>query len=509
MSEELGYIVAQTGFSRVFLIEGRARPDHAPTYESCLMAGSPSVSFGDVERIECPDPDRYNDYIEVGRILGAIERGAVPLTGRYAADLASTLLRIAKARCAADVQVHIGQCQDPRVFNDFEKAVILEDAQLTNWSATDLGALGSDQSAVVDESSDISFGEIFEALQLTFSKKGETTVTNPVVDVVICDKASCGDCDDESDGCEHVYAVSQASPGSPGTAPDLLYSTDKAQTWSADNINSLTPSEEPNALACLGDYVVVVSEDSESHHYKLRATIDAGTALGWTEVTGGYVAGNGPMDIWSVGNYAFIAAENGYVYGLSDPTGSVTVLDAGVATTNLLKAVHALSDHFAVCVGASDTIIYTTDGENWQAATATGGGNNLLSVWCKTTKHWIVGDDGGNVYWTLDGGVTWTAQGAGGSVALPGADWTDINDISFASKSVGYLSAEKDGTPRGYMLRTFDGGHSWVVLPEGVGSLPLQDAIYAHAACSEDINFVVGVGLADNATDGVIVVGQD
>ena len=52
MSEELGYIVAQTGFSRVFLIEGRARPDHAPTYESCLMAGSPSVSFGDVERIE-------------------------------------------------------------------------------------------------------------------------------------------------------------------------------------------------------------------------------------------------------------------------------------------------------------------------------------------------------------------------------------------------------------------------------------------------------------------------
>lgn len=509
MSEELGYNVAQTGFSRVFLIEGRARPDHAPDYESCLMAGSPSQSFGDVTRIECPDPDEYNAYVEVGRIVGAIERGALPLTGRYASDLASALLRIAKSRCAADIQVHLGACTDPRVFNEFTKNVIFEDAQLTNWSATDLGALGSDGAAHVDESTDISFGEFYEVLQLTFSKKGESTVTNPVIDVVICDTASCGDCDEESDGCEHVYALSKAASGSPGTAADVLYSVDKGQTWASDNINSMTPSEEPNALACLGLYVVVVSEDTESQHYKLKSLIDAGTALNWTEVATGYVAGNGPLDIWSVGNYAFIAAENGYVYGTEDATGGVSVLDAGVATTNNLNAVHALSDKFAVLVGDSDTIIYTLDGTTFQAATATGGGGNLKAVWCKNRTNWFVGDDAGGLYWTLDGGVTWTQQGAGGSVALPGANWTDINDISFASKSVGYISAEKDGTPRGYMLRTFDGGHSWVVLPEGVQSLPLTDAIYAHAACTEDVNFVVGVGLADDGTDGVIVVGQD
>jgi len=30
---------AKTGFSRVFLIDGGARPDHAPIYQSCLRAG--------------------------------------------------------------------------------------------------------------------------------------------------------------------------------------------------------------------------------------------------------------------------------------------------------------------------------------------------------------------------------------------------------------------------------------------------------------------------------------
>jgi len=99
--------------------------------------------------------------------------------------------------------------------------------------------------------------------------------------------------------------------------------------------------------------------------------------------------------------------------------------------------------------------------------------------------------------------VTWTEKD------LPGTLWTCINDISFPTDSVGYISAGKNATPRGYMLRSYDGGYSWVVLPEGVSSLPLNDDIDAHAACTEDPNFVVGVGLADNGTDGIIVVGQD
>jgi len=503
MSNEVGYNPAKTGFSRVFLIEGRARGDHEPAYKSCLMADSVSQAFGEPERIECPDPDRYGNFIEVGAIEGAIERGSTTLTGRYASDLASDLLRLAKKRCDVDVQIHLGACTDPRAFNVFTKALILEKARLTNWESESLGALSSDANAAVNESTPVSFDEMYEVLPLTFAEKGKDTVTNPLIDVVICDTASCGECDDESDGCQKIYAISLSSAGSPGTPPDVIYSLNKGVTWAADNIETMTPSDEANGIACVDLYVVVISEDTESHHYKLRSEVDAGVADNWQEVTAGYVAGSGPLDIWSVGVYAFIVGEGGYVYGTSEPTTSVVVLDAGVATTNNLNAVHALSDKFAVAVGASDTIVYTENQTTWQTATATGGGNNLTAVWCKSRDEWWVGDDGGQLWYTLDRGVTWTEKD------LPGTLWTQINDISFPTDSVGYISAEKSGTPRGYMLRSYDGGFSWTILPEGVSSLPLNDSIDAHAACTEDANFVVGVGLADDGTDGIIVVGND
>ena len=503
MSNEIGYNPAKTGFSRVFLIEGRARGDHQPDYKSCLMAGAVTQSFGEPERIECPDPDRYGEFVEVGEVQGAVERGATTLTGRYASDLASDLLRIAKKRCDVDVQVHLGACTDPRDFNTFTKALILEKARLTNRDTEDLGALSSDANAAVNESANISFDEQYEVLPLTFTEKGQSTVTNPLIDVVICDVQSCGECEDESDGCQKIYAVSLSSAGSPGTAPDVVFSLDKGLTWSADNIHTMTPAQEANGIACVGLYVVVVSEDTESHHFKLKSEVDNATADNWQEVTTGYAAGSGPLDIWSVGVYAFIVGEGGYIYGTGAPDTSVTVLDAGAATTNNLNAVHALNDRFAVAVGDSDTVVYTEDQETWVTATATGGGNNLLCVWCKSMDEWWVGDSGGQLWYTVDRGVTWTEKD------LPGTLWTEINDISFATGSVGYISAGKSATPRGYMLRTFDGGYSWVVLPEGVSSLPLNDDIDAHAACEEDPNFVVGVGLADNATDGIIVIGND
>ena len=47
------YNPALSGNSRVFVTEGRARADHEPLYMGCMMAGSPSQSFGDVTTLEC------------------------------------------------------------------------------------------------------------------------------------------------------------------------------------------------------------------------------------------------------------------------------------------------------------------------------------------------------------------------------------------------------------------------------------------------------------------------
>jgi hypothetical protein len=492
---------ARSAYSRVFLIDSRARPDHTPAFQSCMRAGTVEQSFGDIERIECPDVDNYGLFDEIGFIQGAIERATSSLIGRYASDLASDLLRIAKRRCTSDIQVHFGVCTDPKSFNTFTKALIFENVSLTNWSVDDLGALSSDENAVINETVDLSIDEVIEILPMAFFTRASDLLFNEAVDVVICDIQGCGtECEDESTGCEKIYVLVGGITGSPGTPPDIIYSTDKGATWAIDEITSLLATESANALACLGDYLVVVSNDSNSLEWKLRALVDDGTAFNWTEVAAFVVTGE-PNDIWSVGSYAFVVGDGGYIYGLSDPTAAATVLDAGVAVTDNLNAVHALDDQFVVAVGDNDAVVWAQDGATFAAGTGALGGNNLQSIWIKSELEWYVTDDNGDIYYSLDQGTTWTI----GPAVPGGADI--LHDIQFASNSVGYVCGSLGGV--GTIWRTYSSGNTWVTMPDGIGIVPAAIDLNALAACEFDENFVVTVGEGAVADDGIIITGSD
>jgi len=501
-----GQTPMQSGFSRVWMIEGRARPDHAPKFQSCMAMGAPSYPFGEPEPIRCPDPTQYGGFVVGGQVQPPQENATAELMGRYALELESDLLRLGRRKCAVDVQAHMGRCEDPMQFNTgFRKILVLEDAKITEWGADEVGSL--EEGSAVNETSPLSATEMYEILPLTITAKGGDTVVNALIDIVRCDRVSCGDCDDESDGCSKFYALTQASAGSPGTAADVLAivkNSDGSYTLTVDEINSLDASEEPNALACLGEYVVVVSNDSDSLHYKLKSDIDAGVVGGWTENATGFVAAGSPNDIWSTGTRAFVVGDGGYVYVTDDPTSGVTVVDAGIATSNNLQAVHALSDDFAVAVGDTDTIIHTENAGDWTADTATGGGNGLLCVWIKSEDEWWTGDDAGNLYYTLTGGTAWTAKG------IPGTP-TAIRDFQFATDSVAY-AVGNNVTPIGQGWRSYNGGYSFRAMPEGPGSLTGSSVqLNALATCGyADPNYVAMVGTVGTpATDGVLLIGDN
>lgn len=501
MAARSGYNPGKSAFTRVFITEGRARPDHSPEYQSCMRAGSVSQSFGDIERIECPSDAEYGQFDEVGRIQGAIERASSSLVGRYAADLASELLRLAKARCATDVDVHFGACTDPRRFNTFTKALKWEDVSLPNYSTDDLGALSSDENAAITETSDLSIGQFYEILPLSVQERAVDTVINELVDAVICDRRTCGDCDELSDGCEKAFVLQGGLTGSPGTGPDVIYTSDKGLNWASDEILTLASDETATAIACIEDYVFVTSNDAGSISWKSKATLLAGTAGGWIEVTTGIVTGGEPNDAWSVGVGAYVVGDGGYVYYTEDPSTGVSVLDAGIATTQNLNCVHALDDELAIAGGQSDTIIYTTNRVTWQAATATGGGGNIQAVWMIDEDIWWAVDDNGDAWYTVDQGVTWTEK------ALPGSTPSALYDIQFPTKAVGFIAGVASSI--GALYRTYDGGHTWVKMPEGVGTLPGSSTkISAIATCIHDVNYLIVAG-EDSGSDGVLLVAED
>jgi len=495
--------VLTSAMTRVWIIEGGARIDHAPVYESCLRMQGVSQGFGDIEAIECPDPQNYGKFIEKGQIKGATERPSTTVEGRYLMDALSTLLALAKKGCNFDVQLHMGQCTDPSIFNTYKKSIVFSTAAFTTYDTDELGALGSEDNAAVNETGDLSAKDLYEVVPLNMASVAASQLTNEVVDVAQCDSQSCGECENESDGCKKFLSLTKAAGGSPSTPADLGYTLDGGAVWYFHDVDTLGAAEEPSALDCVGLYVVVVANATDSLHIALKSELDGVTDPAFTEVTTGIVAAGSPNNLWSFGNGAFVVGDAGYVYRITDPADGVTVLDAGNATVEKLLAVHGLSESFAVAVGQNGAVIYTEDGSTWSAVAVkpVAAGVHLNSVAVKGEFEWIVVTSNGRMYYTLNKGATWTEK------AFPGSGSGVAYSIAFASQSVGYLS-HSTTVPRARILRSIDGGYSWQVLPEETGTMPLADRVNALAACSWNPNLVIGGGLADDAADGYLVIGS-
>lgn len=490
-------------FSRTWLLEGRARPDHTPEFLDFMRLGAMEQSLGSVNPIFSPSKTKYGQFDQVGSFRDEEERPTTSLVGHYARSLKSRMLQLTLARCAFDLQLHIGVCEDPSIFDDFEKIVIFEGVQIESYSTDDVGALEPGDQGKVDETSDVSADKFYEFKPLTVAAKNEAVVTNQLLDVIICDTSSCGDCEDESDGCQKILAISSAAGGSPSTPADVVFSLNGGKTWAAHDIDTLGVAEAPSAIACVGSYVAVVSNASGSQHVALISEFDGVTDPAFSEVSTGYVVGGEPNDIWSLGGFAFIVGDGGYIYKTTAPATEVVLLDAGSATISTLNRVYAISEDFAVAVG-NDGVIVVIQNElaSLLATSPLGVGDNFSSVYVKTESEWFVGDANGVLRRTLDGGVTWTV------ITLPGGDTTDITEIQMSSKSVMYVSATRNG--KGEVYISVNGGQSFIRSPRGnAGGMPNNDEISALAVCEFDVDFFVGVGLASDAVDGFIVIGSD
>jgi len=501
------FIPATTGLSRVFVIEGRAGPENEPVFYSCYRAQALSQSFGDVTDIECPDPTRPGKYVTVGQFQSGEERAEITLEGRYAIDIRSTLLRLARAACPVDSQVHFGDCEDLSDHNSFKKILFLENSLLSAYNTEDLGSLSDDDTSEVNESVDLSADEVYDIIAATWVSKAGDLVTNEVIDVAICDEVSCGgDCGDPSMGCNRIFAISIQAGGSPGTPPDVIYSVDGGTDWYADDIDTLGAAEDPSAVDCLKGYLVVVSNDNGYAHYCLLTEFDEfGTDPAFTEVQTGFVAGGEPNDIVATDTQAFIVGDAGYIYNMATPPNGVTVLDAGTLTISNLLAVDALSDSFAVAVGADGVILFTEDGSSWQLLTTppVGVGVDITAVAIKSKQEWWIGTDAGDLYYTLNAGLNWTEKAFPGS----GATVDVITDIKIQTDSIMHVSFYTT-TPDGRVVTSFNGGYDFVAMPLGTAVFPANDQINALAVCKVDPELVVAVGLADDGADGIIVTGK-
>ena len=491
--------------SRVWMQPFGPGPLNQYSYEGLARAMGVAWNLGDTTPIHIPDPQRYGTFVVVGQVRGDEGLPQITFQFRYPEDAQSILERIVRLRCETDFQVHMGQCQDPQDFaRGWQRILAFHAAAIRNYTTDELGALSPDQSALVNEQIDVAAQLMFSIYRMQYEEQAEAEAVNEIVGVVICDIVSCGQCGITSRGCDVVLYLSLTVGGSPGLPAELIFTQDAGVSFGQTNISTLAANQDPNDLACVGVNVVVISEDSESIHYAPLADVLLGTET-WTEIGTGFVAANGPLAIHSAGpRHTWIVGENGYVYFTQDPTTGVIVQDAGVITTQDLNDVHAYDIQHVVAVGASNAVVMTDNGgDTWVAITGPNPATVLNTVFMKTQEEWWIGDAGGQLWFTLNGGATWTES------IFPGSSTGVIRDIKFANDVVGYLSHDT-AAPLGRILRTIDGGNSWYVAPEDNSALPIADRWNALAPCTEgpdSPNTMFAGGLADDGLDGIITKG--
>lgn len=498
----------QTIFSRVFTLKYRASPSHTPVYQDWAKMGTIEQGLGDVTPTRVPSKYAYGQFEEIAAVRGAEDRPTTSLVFKSPLTR-SAIEKLAKSKCALDIQVHFGKCGVPTSFNlGFDKIIVFENAVFTNYATSDLGAFDSSEDAVIEETVDVSGEWFYEVVPIRLVERATSEVGQEIVAIVVGDSESCGSCDTPSDGCQRVFAVSAPGIASPGLLPEVVFSADSGVTWADTWITTFAAGEDPIDADDVGDYLVVISNETDSIHYALLADIINGAET-WTEVATGIVAAGSPNAIYSVGpSDTFIVGDGGYVYHSDDITSGVSVQDAGSATAENLYDVTAFDAENAVAVGANNAVIYTTDGEIWGAVTGPDTVNtpDLRSVEMLDERTWLVGTADNAAWYTEDRGTNWTQMRFTGDTSGGGGTGT-VWKIKKATRDVVYM-AHQTSADAGRILRSLDGGHSWYVLPEGTGSIPANDKINDLDTCYKEANVVFAGGLADDGADGIIIKGS-
>lgn len=488
----------RTPFSRVFTIENRAGPANVPVYEGLSRAMGISFPQGDVTPVYNPSESQYGKFDVVDKIRGARGLPTLPIQFRMERDLSEVLEKVNR-ECDWDIQIHFGDCQDPTDFNEFNGILVLEAAASTSYDTSELGALDSSQDAVIEENVPFTGEFLYIVRPVNPEELAATEVTDEIIDIVICDAVTCGACGLPRDGCQRVFALTTGTAGSPGLAAELLFTSDGGATWGETDITTLGLGVAPSAMTCVGTNLVVVSNASDSLHYAPIVDILNGVEV-WTEVTAGFVAAGSPNAIFSLSRtQTWIVGDGGYVYFSDDITVGVTVQTAGTVTAQDFNAIHGIGKNDLLAVGAANALVVTSNGgETWSLVVGPAVGVALNTVWMRSELEWFIGDAGGDLWYTRDGGTNWTQK------AFAGDGAGQVRHITFATPTVGYM-AHDTAAPLGRILRTVDGGYSWIVQPPSGLTFPVNDQINKIAACRDNVNIAFGGGLGDNAADGFIV----
>jgi hypothetical protein len=438
----------------------------------CHDISSVSVPKGDVNPVYCRTGKRTYEITRTWR-------GVAGLGSMTISAYAQVLNLIAELPCPPNIIAMVSACGSDEDPTNYDFAYWFYNVELTSEDVDTLSIMVPDGETPVTLSMPASFTERDKVKKVSAEILDVSSLTTmDINDIAFCDDPECSDlCGTYSQGCQIGYAVTS---GQGGTAV-YLTTTEGGGTWSSNATPFTTVTDDIVAIDCDGDVVVMVNGLTAEYAYSQ----DGGTSFSTVSVTKVMtdVFVLGATRIWFCGN-------DGYIWYSSDRGASVSIQDAGGATSQTLASIAFADSKRGYAVGASNAFVYTTDGgATWVAGTGPSAGNNLTEVIAvPNTKILFVGDNIGNVYRSVDAGTNWTTVFAATTATaggIAGLTLDGCNVVSFVANNLDpyWYASNVDGV----MYRSLDGGSSW----ENVDISP-NDGVNAITQCMMNKYWVVG-----------------
>lgn len=502
---------------RLYIQFGGPRPGNTLQYagqgtQYLVIEGVTKPILGGITPIRVYDPNRQGSYKNVGRSRTAPDFPSATL--RLMESHGSLPFQLGDLSCPLNIYEATGRCTDLadflRGWDDY--TLIYDDVEITEASLGDRLSFEEDN-AIEDELS-ITIGSIYPIGKMGFGEQAGTNVDREVVDIIYGSSVQCGNCGPADPGTKWIYAITKSSgSGSPGLPAEVVYTVDGGATWREAAIDGIGATEDPVAIELVGRYLVVLSRTASSattggYYY---AVINSYTGIpgSFTKVTSGFVANKQPNDLYAGGpGDVYFAADGGYIYKSTDITSGVTVLNTSATTNNLLR-IDGM-DYTIVAVGEASTVVRSTNRGNTWAVTTDNPSDISLTIQSievlDENRYWVGTTSSGRLYFTLDGGESWTLKDFSGSGA------GGVHDIVFATDSVGYF-VHATNTPDARMFATWNGGQDWIISTDVSQKRMLNWPAFDRAnriavpdaGPTISSNNVAIAGLGGNGTDGIIL----
>lgn len=465
---------------------------------ACVALGSSTKPLGSPSPIYKKNPAVARKFDIVDTTLPPPELGELPITEKLKRKALIFLEELEQKNCPTVFLIKIDDCGRPDDLESWDSVFIVEAIHLNNFDTSDLSAQDSEEE--VTTSGTVSVVKRGRVFPLLWAEKADTQTLAEVLDIEYCDEVNCGNCGQSSAGCDKIYALQAANAASPGLGAQLLYSADGGNTWTAYDIVTLGGTSA-NKFACVGNYIVVVSNASGSLHYAKKTDLTT-----WFEVTTGFT--DSPNDVYaqSPGNVLF-AADGGYIFQASNFKTLVVTVSDNSDTVQNLNRIHGAGDTI-VAVGNSNVVKYSiNNGASFALLTGPNVGVNLTSVWVVSDYRWYIGCADGTLWYTEDRGATWTQR-----TLEDQANILQVLDINFGGESgeQGALALEKTSSTGNYgeVYRSISGGREWYRNASAALANTFPDSDYVNAVSVCGYNSIAAGGLASDSADGIIAIAK-